>query len=127
MQCVSERSITYSDSFKNKFIDEYLEGQIDLLKKLETRLLNASKNLDPSRVYQLIFETVEQNQYKRMTKCFCDLLGVSRSGYYSYLEASTIREAREQLDLEAKEVILKAFNRRGYKKRVAIHKNDIGE
>jgi putative transposase len=45
-----------------------------------------------------------------------DLLDVSRSGYYSYLKASTIREAREKLDLEAKEIILKAFDRRGYKK-----------
>ena len=96
-----------------------LEGQVELLKKLEVterRLLNASENLDPSKVYQLIYETIEQNQFKRMTKYFCNLLGVSRSGYYSYLKASAIREAREQLDLEAKEIILKAFNRRGYKK-----------
>ena len=96
-----------------------LEGQVELLKKLEAterRLLNASENLDPSRVFQLIYETVEQNQFKRMTKYFCDLLDVSRSGYYSFLKASTVREAREQLDLEAKEVILKAFKRRGYKK-----------
>ncbi|MCH1627990.1 IS3 family transposase [Fredinandcohnia quinoae] len=194
VQRVSQRSITYSDSFKNKFMDEYLagklprqiflengfdidviglkrieqsacrwkkayekngiigltdsrktgsgrplkreltpsevierqeakikllEGQVELLKKLEVterRLLNASENLDPSRVYQLIYETIEQNQFKQMTKYFCDLLEVSRSGYYSYLKTSADREAREQLDLEAKEIILKAFNRRGYKK-----------
>jgi transposase InsO family protein len=191
---VSERAITYTDTFKNRFMDEYLrgklprqifiengfdvdvlgmkrieqsayrwkkayekngligltdsrktgsgrplkreltpsevierqearikllEGQVELLKKLEAterRLLNESKSLNPSKVYQLIYETVEQNQFKRMTKYFCDLLEVSRSGYYSYLKASTGREAREQLDLESKEVILKAFNRRGYKK-----------
>lgn len=194
VQRVSDRAITYTDAFKNKFMDEYLagklprqiftengfdvdgislkriemcayrwkkayekngllgltdtrktatgrplkreltqsevierqearikllEGQVELLKKLEAterRLLNASKNINPSRVYQLIYETVEQNQFRRMTKYFCDLLDVSRSGYYNYLKASTAREAREQLDLEAKEVILKAFNRRGYKK-----------
>ncbi|WP_413362511.1 IS3 family transposase [Robertmurraya sp. 2P01SA] len=51
-----------------------------------------------------------------MTTYFCQLLDVSRSGYYSYLKASSSREAREKLDLEAKNVILKAFNRRGYKK-----------
>lgn len=184
---VSERSITYSDSFKNKFMDEYLagklprqifkengfdidiiglkrieqsahrwkkayekngligltdlrktssgrplkreltpaevierqearikllEGQVDLLKKLEVterRLLNASENLDPSRAYQLIYETIEQNKFKGMTKYFCDLLDVSRSGYYSYLQASTSRESREKLDLEAKEIILKGI------------------
>ena len=94
-----------------------LEGQVELLKKLEVterRLLN--ENLESSRVYQLISETIEQSGFKRMTKYFCDFLEVSRSGYYSFLQAYTIREAREQLDLKAKEVILKAFNRRGYKK-----------
>lgn len=194
VQRVSERSITYTDAFKNKFMDEYLagklprqifdengfdvdvigikrieqsahrwkkayerngligltdsrktgsgrplkreltpsevmerqearikllEGQVELLKKLEVterRLLNASESLEPSRIYQLIYETIEQNQFKRMTKYFCDLLEVSRSGYYSYLEAAERREAREKLDLEAKKIILKAFNRRGYKK-----------
>jgi putative transposase len=194
VQRVSERAITYTDAFKNKFMDEYLagklprqifiengfdvdaigmtrveksahrwkkayekngligltdtrkigsgrplkrelspsevierqearikllEGQVELLKKLEVterRLLNASESLDPSRVYQLIFETIERNQFKRMTKYFCNLLGVSRSGYYSYLQTFDIREARERLDVEAKEIILKAFKRRGYKK-----------
>ncbi len=96
-----------------------LEGQVELLKKLEVterRLLNAGQNLNPSEVYRLIDTTIQQNQFKRMTKYFCDLLGVSRSGYYSYLKAVEIREAREQSDLKAKEIILKAFNRRGYKK-----------
>ncbi|MCQ5366184.1 IS3 family transposase, partial [Anoxybacillus salavatliensis] len=194
VQRVSERSITYTDDFKNRFIDEYqagkfprqifeengfdvdvigikrieqsahrwkkayekngligltdsrktasgrplkreltqsevierqrarielLEGQVELLKKLELterRLLNASENLNPNKAYQLIQETIEQNGFKGMIRYFCDLLDVSRSGYYSYLKASSVREAREKLDLEAKEIILKAFDRRGYKK-----------
>ncbi|MFS0883577.1 IS3 family transposase [Metabacillus niabensis] len=194
VQRVSERSITYTDTFKNKFMDEYLagklprqifyengfdvdvigikrieqsahrwkkayerngligltdtrktssgrplkreltpsevierqearikllEGQVELLKKLEVterRLLNASVNLETNKEYQLIYETIEQNQFKRMTKYFCDLLDVSRSGYYSYLKAFDSREAREKSDIEAKEIILMAFNRRGYKK-----------
>lgn len=98
---------------------ELLEGQVELLKKLETterRLLNASENLNPNRAYQLIQETIEQNRFKGMTRYFCDLLEVSRSGYYSYLKASSVRETREKLDLAAKEIILKAFDRRGYKK-----------
>lgn len=96
-----------------------LEGQVALLKKLEVterRLLNARESLNPSRIYLLIYETVEQNQLKRMTAYFCDLLDVSRSGYYSYLKARSSRQAREQRDVEAKEIILKAFERRGYKK-----------
>lgn len=96
-----------------------LEGQVALLKKLEVterRLLNARESLNPSRIYLLIYETVEQNQLKRMTAYFCALLDVSRSGYYSYLKARSSRQAREQRDVEAKEIILKAFERRGYKK-----------
>jgi len=194
VQCVSVKSITYTDAYKNRFIDEYLtgklprqifmengfdvdvigmtrveksacrwkkayetngligltdsrknasgrtlqreltpsevierqnarikllEGQVELLKKLEAkerRLLNTRENLSPSKAYQLIQETIDQNGFTMMTRYFCDLLEVSRSGYYSYLKASTIREAREQLDLEVKEIILKAFKRRGYKK-----------
>jgi putative transposase len=60
-----------------------LEGQVDLLKKLETterRLLNAGQNLKSSTIFQLIYETIEQNEYKQLTKYFCELLGVSRSG-----------------------------------------------
>src|SRR3954453_506440 len=76
-----------------------LEGQVELLKKLEMterRLLNKSQNLEPSKVFQLIHETIEQNQFKQMTKYFCKLLGVSRSGYYSYLKAADSRFEREQ-------------------------------
>jgi transposase InsO family protein len=96
-----------------------LEGQVELLKKLEMterRLLNKSQNLETSKVFHLIYETIEQNQFKQMTKYFCKHLGVSRSGYYNYLKAANSRFEREQKDLEAKEIILKAFNRRGYKK-----------
>jgi putative transposase len=96
-----------------------LEGQVELLKKLETterRLLNKNQSLETSNVFQLIHETIEQNQLKQMTSYFCELLGVSRSGYYSFLKAADIRLEREQKDLEAKEIILKAFDRRGYKK-----------
>ena len=96
-----------------------LEGQVELLKKLETterRLLSTGQNLETSKIFQLINDTIEQNHYKQMTRYFCELLGVSRSGYYSFLKAAESRLVSEQMDLEAKEIILKAFNRRGYKK-----------
>lgn len=96
-----------------------LEGQVELLKKLEVterRLLNKSQKLKTSNVFQLIYDTIQQSQFKQFTKYFCELLGVSRSGYYSFLKAADSRLEREQTDLEAKEIIMKAFNRRGYKK-----------
>ncbi|MEQ6388899.1 hypothetical protein RZN22_06185 [Bacillaceae bacterium S4-13-58] len=111
-----KRGLTPSEVIKRI---ELLEGQVELLKKIETterRLLKASENLNPEKAYQLIQKTLEQNGFKGMTRYFCKLLDVSRSGYYSYLKATSVREAREKLDLEAKELILKAFDRRGIRK-----------
>lgn len=51
-----------------------------------------------------------------MVTYFCELLNVSRSGYYNYLATIEERGAKEQKDIEARDLILKAFNRHGYKK-----------
>jgi len=96
-----------------------LEEQVNLLKKLdmtERRLVNESQSLVKNKIFQLIYETVSKNSFKNMTKYFCELLKVSRSGYYNYINSFAIREAREQADLKVKNIILKAFKRRGYKK-----------
>lgn len=98
---------------------QLLEGQVDLLKKLEAterRLLSESQKLSTSKVFQLISDMLNQFPFERMVTYFCELLNVSRSGYYSYLKACDARATREQKDLEARDFILKAFNRRGYKK-----------
>lgn len=98
---------------------ELLEGQVEMLKKLEAterRLLSDSQKLSTTKVFQLISDTLTQFPFKRMVTYFCELLNVSRSGYYSFLKAKDTRATKEQLDLEARDLILKAFNRRGYKK-----------
>lgn len=98
---------------------ELLEGQVEMLKKLEAterRLLSDSQKLSTTKVFQLISDTLTQFPFKRMVTYFCELLHVSRSGYYSFLKAKDTRATKEQLDLEARDLILKAFNRRGYKK-----------
>lgn len=46
----------------------------------------------------------------------CDIAGVSRSGYYRWIKAAPVREAREQQDQEHFTLILKAYNQRGYSK-----------
>lgn len=96
-----------------------LEAQVNILKKLdqtERRIVNESQILAKNKIFELIYETIIKNNFKNMTKYFCVLLGVSRSGYYSYLKASDNRETKEKRDLKVKDIILKAFNRRGYKK-----------
>lgn len=53
-----------------------------------------------------------------MVSYLCELVGVSRSGYYRYFseKARLNRQTRNQADEEVKEVILKAFNFRRRKK-----------
>ena len=96
-----------------------LESQVELLKKLDTTerlLINRSKNLKITDIFELIGTTIKENNFKNLTGYFCKLLSVSRSGYYNYINSKEHRTARENKDLEAKNIILKAFNRRGYKK-----------
>jgi len=96
-----------------------LEEQVNLLKKLdrtERRLVNQTYALTANKIFQLIYETIQENNFKNMIRYFCKLLGVSRSGYYSYLKAADSRSMKEQADLKVRDTILKVFHRRGYKK-----------
>lgn len=95
-----------------------LEAQLEYVKKSdrnERRLLANGENLNQSECFQLIQEMVQQG-FGRMTRYFCQLLNVSRSGYYSYLSSSGHRQKRVQADEQAGMLIKKAFHRRGYKK-----------
>jgi putative transposase len=95
-----------------------LESQLELLKKLDTKerlLVAKGLNLNKSKLFVLIKEAVDHG-LGLMTGYLCSLLNVSRSGYYSYLQAADSRLKRELCDAEAGQLIKKAFERRGYKK-----------
>lgn len=51
-----------------------------------------------------------------MISHLCELVRVSRSGYYNYLKSEKICSIREQRDWDFKRIILMAFDYRGYKK-----------
>lgn len=96
-----------------------LEGQIELLKKLdkiERRLINKDRVASPSEIFELIHQTVTKYRINNMVSHFCDLLGVSRSGYYRHLSMTSSRMEREQLDLNVRDIILRAYKKRGYDK-----------
>lgn len=96
-----------------------LEAQVELLKKLDEKerlLIKKNKELNTSNKFELIKSTIETNNFKRLTGYFCKLLDVSRSGYYNYINSTDIRKLRNSQDLSDRNLILKAFNRRGYKK-----------
>ncbi|PRR80973.1 hypothetical protein CLVI_28840 [Clostridium vincentii] len=96
-----------------------LESQVELLKKLdlaERLLINKNIKLRSSEIFKLINETINTNKFKNLTRYFCGILDVSRSGYYNYINSEDSRINKEEMDLNARDIILKAFNHRGFKK-----------
>lgn len=94
-----------------------LESQVELLKKLDAKERRLVKNnLKSNYVFEIIKDTITKNKLKGTISYFCGLLNVSRSGYYNYINSQTVRESKERLDIKSRDIILKAFNRRGYKK-----------
>lgn len=95
-----------------------LESQVELLKKLDSKerlLVAKGTNLSKNKLFELIKAAVDQG-LGRMTRYLCELLNVSRSGYYNYLQAADARLERARLDAEAGGWIKRAFHRKGFKK-----------
>lgn len=78
-------------------------------------LVAKGMSLSKEKLFELIQNAVD-NGLGRMTRYLCELLQVSRSGYYSYIQAVESRLKRTQSDDNAGMLIKKAFHRRGYKK-----------
>ena len=71
----------------------------------------------PANVKYAIIEQVVQREDNLLNiKWLCETAGVSRSGYYHYLQTSDLRNQREQRDREDFELILVAYKHRGYDK-----------
>lgn len=66
----------------------------------------------------LIRSVIEKHKLKNKVSYFCELSGVSRSGYYNYFSSKSIskRDNRESKDLESYKNILAAFNFKNRKK-----------
>ena len=75
-----------------------------------------SGKISSEAIYKTIQIITKKYDIKRMIKYLCKVAGVSRSGYYSYVKNESKRTERELRDKELLEMILKAFNHRGYKK-----------
>lgn len=69
-----------------------------------------------SHQFEIIIETLQNpNNLLSITE-LCEIAGVSRSGYYRYLNASDVRAAKDAQDKEDFELILAAYKYRGYNK-----------
>ena len=66
--------------------------------------------------YAIIREMTMRDNNRLNLSWLCETAGVSRSGYYSYLESEDLRQQREQHDREEFLRILEAYKFRGYSK-----------
>lgn len=76
----------------------------------------------PSAVYEIIFSIVSAEDNVQSVKELCQIAGVSRSGYYNWVNSADKRAEREARDRADFELILEAYNFRGYAKGIrGIH------
>lgn len=66
--------------------------------------------------FALIAEATKADGNLLNVSWMCNIAGVSRSGYYAWLRAEPVRQAKEEQDQRDYALILEAYNFRGYKK-----------
>lgn len=66
--------------------------------------------------FEVIWRTMQEEDNQLSVSMLCEIAGVSRSGYYRWVNSADIREEREKKDREDLELILKAYSQRGYSK-----------
>lgn len=70
----------------------------------------------PSVKFELISQMLaDENNVMSVTELCC-IAGVSRSGYYRWVDAAPVRNERENADRADFELILAAYQKRGYTK-----------
>ncbi len=66
--------------------------------------------------YRLICEAAQKEDNVLNISALCRIAGVSRSGYYAWLQAAPLRQRREEQDRADYQLIKAAYEYRGYKK-----------
>ena len=71
---------------------------------------------DSSCIFEIIYNTMQQSHNTMSIKTLCAMAGVSRSGYYAWLNAAPARAKREQQEREDGEQVLPAYKKYGDEK-----------
>ena len=66
--------------------------------------------------FEIIHETINKANNTLSVKMLCEIAGVSRSGYYNWVDSAEKRAEKEAHDRADFELILEAYNFRGYDK-----------
>lgn len=75
----------------------------------------------PGRKFEIIHEVISQDNNKLTITELCNIAGVSRSGYYRWLNSNESRKLRDGRDRADFELIVKAYYYRGYQKGARRH------
>lgn len=67
-------------------------------------------------LFEIIYQTAQDEKNDLSVESLCDIAGVSRSGYYAWVAAIPDRARREAEDQADFKLILIAYNKRGYTK-----------
>ena len=70
----------------------------------------------PEVQFELIRDITAQDDNRLNISWLCEMAGVSRSGYYRWLSSQDVRNRREEEDRKDFDLILSAYNKRGYAK-----------
>lgn len=71
---------------------------------------------DSSCVFEIIYNTIQSGGSSLSVKNLCQIAGVSRSGYYAWVKAASVREEQEIRDQADFDIILDAYKKHGYTK-----------
>ena len=66
--------------------------------------------------YSLIYSAISEDDNELKIQRLCEIAGVSRSGYYRWINAKDEREAKSEKDKADFKLILEAYHHRGYAK-----------
>ena len=111
-----------SDADKIKQLQQevdYLKQEMEFLKNFlnqNYKEVGALLMNDSSCIFEIIYNTMQQSHNTMSIKTLCAMAGVSRSGYYAWLNAAPARAQREQQDRDDFEQILTAYKMHGYSK-----------
>ena len=97
---------------------ERLKLEVEALKglrRLEVRLAAEGRTPSKSDRFELV-QRLHRDNPGSAVEHLCGVLEVSRSGYYKWCATAEARDARERRDLELRDMVMEAFEARGYKK-----------
>lgn len=69
-----------------------------------------------TKKYELIHSAINKENNQLSVSGLCKIAGVSRSGYYAWIDSAPLRDQREEADKKDFEKILNAYKFRGYAK-----------